>query len=100
MSEAAEGFRALRELRREDAQQLLADLKRALADLEEQGAIKIRWLKDDACRVWNSQNESLWADLYCTTGTVRFQSGKRELPQGLSTLLKVLELYPSDTKGG
>ncbi len=99
MSEAAEGLRALRELRREEGQQLLTDLKQALADLEEQGAIRTQWLTDNCCRVWNAQNEGLWADLYATTGTVRFQSGKRELPTGLSTLLKVLELYPSDTKG-
>lgn len=93
MSEAAG------EQRKEEGQKLLADLKRALLDLEEQGAIKTKWLTNYACRVWNTENEALWADIYCTTGTVRFQSGKRELPKGLSTLLKVLELYPADTKG-
>lgn len=98
MSDTAEGFRALREVRREDGQRLLKDLKRALVDLEEQGAIKTQWLTDNCCRVWNARDESLWADLYATTGTVRFKSGARELPTGLATLLKVLELYPSDTR--
>ena len=100
MGDMAEGFKALRELRREDRQKLLAELKRALADLEEQGAVRTQWLTPDACRVWNADNEALWADLYCTTGTVRFQSGKRELPTGLGTLLKVLELYPPHAQGG
>ncbi len=59
------------------------------------------WASDDRLlrlktwRKWLWANDaSLWADLYATTGTVRFQAGKRELPTGLGTLLKVLDLYP------
>ncbi len=92
MSETVDDFRALREARRQDGQRLLADLKRALVDLTEQGVIRTQWLTGDACRVYNAKNEALWADLYCTTGTVLFQSKERKLPKGLSTLLKVLEL--------
>lgn len=99
MGDMGDVFRAMKDQRKEEKQQLFADLKRALTDLEEQGAVKTQWLTDYACRVWNAENEALWADIYCTTGTVRFQSGKRELPKGLATLLKVLELYPTDTKG-